>query len=172
MEIKMLVKKAKAGDKEALLQLIMKEHEKYYKLAYVYTKNPEDAMDALEDMIVILYNKINTLRKEDAFYSWSKTILVNSCKKILKRRNKLLYLDQWEQPDDRNSIKNSEEAMDLEGALNKLNEHQREAIKLRYYLDYDYKSIANITNVSLGTVKSRISTGIKKLKNLLIGGEV
>lgn len=168
----MLVKKAKAGDKEALLQLIMKEHEKYYKLAYVYTKNPEDAMDALEDMIVILYHKINTLRKEDAFYSWSKTILVNSCKKILKRRNKLLYLDQWEQPDDRNSIKNSEEAMDLEGALNKLNEHQREAIKLRYYLDYDYKSIANITNVSLGTVKSRISTGIKKLKNLLIGGEV
>ena len=99
-------------------------------------------MDALEDMIVILYHKINTLRKEDAFYSWSKTILVNSCKKILKRRNKLLYLDQWEQADDRNPIKNSEEAMDLEEALNKLNEHQREAIKLRYYLDYDYKSIA------------------------------
>lgn len=168
----MLVKKAKAGDKEALLQLIMKEHEEYYKLAYVYTRNPDDAMDALEDMIVILYHKINTLRKEDAFYSWSKTILVNSCKKILKTKNKLLYFDQWEQPDDRNSIKNSEEAMDLEGALNKLNEHQREAIKLRYYLDYDYKSIANITNVSLGTVKSRISTGIKKLKNLLIGGEV
>jgi DNA-directed RNA polymerase specialized sigma24 family protein len=37
-------------------------------------------MDAMEDMILKLYEKIDQLQKEDAFYSWSKTILVNHCK--------------------------------------------------------------------------------------------
>lgn len=66
-----MVQKAKQGDREALLQLIMQQKEDYYKLAYVYMKDPEDALDAMEDMIVILYQNIHRLRKEASFYSLS-----------------------------------------------------------------------------------------------------
>ena len=64
MDLKLLIKQAKKGDKEALLNLVMAQQVDFYKLAYVYMKDKEDAMDALQDMIVILYENISTLKKE------------------------------------------------------------------------------------------------------------
>jgi RNA polymerase sigma factor (sigma-70 family) len=46
-----------------------------------------------------------------------------------------------------------------------LNPHQKEAIQLKYFHDLDYQTIATITSVSIGTVKSRIFQGLKKLRN-------
>lgn len=89
MEVIRLVKKAKRGNKEALLQLIMNQKDDYFKLAYTYMGNQHDAMDAMEDMIVRLYENIHQLKKENSFYSWSKTILVNSCKSLLKNGKNL-----------------------------------------------------------------------------------
>ncbi|MGI6331385.1 MAG: RNA polymerase sigma factor [Zhaonellaceae bacterium] len=63
MELLDYVDKAKQGDQEALLQLIMAKRDEYYRLAYVYLKNQEDALDALEDMIVIVYEKLGGLRQ-------------------------------------------------------------------------------------------------------------
>ena len=61
------VKKAINGDKEALLKLIMSEKDNYYKLAYVYMKNEHDALDILQEMIVVLYKEIPKLKKLDSF---------------------------------------------------------------------------------------------------------
>ena len=87
MKVNHLVKQAQKGNKEALLQLIMADKDAYYRLAYTYMGNEHDAMDAMEDMIVTLYEKIDQLKKGEAFYSWSKTILVNRCKTLLRSYN-------------------------------------------------------------------------------------
>lgn len=166
----MLVKKVKQGDKDALLQLIIYQKEDYFKLAYVYMKNKEDALDAMEDMIVILYENIYKLKKNEAFYSWSKTILVNCCKKILKQKKKLISINAVEEGTYEGEFERKNDELLLDRHLRRLNDKHREAIKLRYFLDLDYQSIANILNIPLGTVKSRISIGLKKLKES-IGGE-
>ena len=88
MKVVRLVRKAKKGNKEALLQLIMDQQDDYYRLALTYMGNTNDAMDAMEEMIVSLYENLHQLKKETAFYSWSKTILVNRCKKMLKKQQK------------------------------------------------------------------------------------
>lgn len=62
LETKKLVEVAKKGDKEALIKLIMDKKQDYYKLAFVYTKNNEDALDPMEDMILILYENIKKLK--------------------------------------------------------------------------------------------------------------
>lgn len=62
METDLLVKRAKQGDKDALVELIMLQKQEYYKLAYAFLNNKEDALDALEDMIVILYERIDRLK--------------------------------------------------------------------------------------------------------------
>ncbi len=67
VETELLVKRAKLGDKNALVELIMQQNQEYYRLAYAFLSNKEDALDAMEDMIVILYEKIHQLRKGDAF---------------------------------------------------------------------------------------------------------
>lgn len=170
METYTLVKKSKEGDKDALVQLIMKEKESYYKLAYVYMKNREDAMDAMEDMIVILCENMHRLKKEDAFYSWSKTILVNCCKKLLRKNKKLISLDSMKEEVYEEDLSKKDDEIILENHLSKLNEKHQEVIKLKYFLDLDNKTIADIMKIPLGTVKSRISIGLKKLKESL-GGE-
>lgn len=170
MEIAALVKKAKKGDKEALLSLVMEQKHAYYKLAYVYMKNKEDALDALEDMILVLYENIHRLRKEDAFYSWSKTILVNCCKKYLRRSKKIVALEEVEQSFTE-SYEMTEQRIDLEQHLERLGEHHQEVIRLHYFLDLDYQSIADLLKIPIGTVKSRLSIGIKRLKESF-GGEV
>ncbi|MFH5183542.1 sigma-70 family RNA polymerase sigma factor [Paenibacillus sp. TAB 01] len=168
------VKQARKGDKEALLQLIMAEKDAYYRLAYSYMRNEADAMDVLEDMIVKLYEKIGQLKKAESFYSWSKTILVNQCKQALKRNNKLVPLDDRlaeneelkHQPAGASGNRQVEERIHLQALMDHLNNSQREAIRLKYYHDLDYGTIAAITRVSQGTVKSRIFQGLKKLRAL------
>ena len=182
MNVVRLVKKAKKGSKEALLQLVMAEKDAYYKLALTYMGNSHDAMDAMEDMIVKLYENIAQLKKEEAFYSWSKTILVNGCKALLRKQNKLVLMEQWHTANESGSdvalagslsdpYKDSEQQMDIQAMLLHVNEQQREAIRLKYFHDLDYESIANMTNVSVGTVKSRIFQGLKKLRKYYGGDD-
>ncbi|MDW0116686.1 RNA polymerase sigma factor [Sporosarcina thermotolerans] len=165
MNVVRLVKKAKKGNKEALLELIMAQQDDYYRLALTYTGNPHDAMDAMEDMIVSLYEKMHQLKKEDAFYSWSKTILVNRCKLMLKKQGKVVLLEEWEQHESsHNPHEQREQQLEIQDMLELVNDYQREAIQLKYLHDLDYETIAEITNVSVGTAKSRVFQGLKKIK--------
>ncbi|RIX52797.1 sigma-70 family RNA polymerase sigma factor [Paenibacillus nanensis] len=165
------VKKAQRGDKEALLQLIMADKDSYYRLAYSYMRNEADAMDALEDMIVKLYEKIGQLKKEESFYSWSKTILVNQCKLALRKNKRLKPLEDLQEQNKGqiaglSEYRQVDEQLHLQALMSHLNDDQREAIRLKYYHDLDYGTIAAFTRVSQGTVKSRIFQGLKKLRTL------
>jgi RNA polymerase sigma factor (sigma-70 family) len=172
MSVVRLVRKAKKGNREALLQLILAEKDDFYRLALTYMGNPHDAMDAVEDMIVKLFDHIHQLKKDDSFYSWSKTILVNQCKSMLRRQKRVVLVDDWSEayedklnqstPDF--SFQTSENRMDIESLLTHLNEHQKEAIQLKYFHDLEYEAIAEITQVPIGTVKSRIFQALKKLR--------
>lgn len=174
MEEKLLIKKAKKGDKEALITLIMNQKNEYYKLAYVYMKNKEDTLDSMQDMIVILYEKIHTLKKDEAFYSWSKTILVNTCKKMLKDNKKTVSIETIK--DQRQETykldDNLEDKIVLEKYLAHLNPIHEEVLRLKFILDLDYESISNLLNIPLGTVKSRVNTAMKTLKKSMEGDRV
>ena len=167
----MLVKKAKKGDQEALLKLVMEQKQEFYKLAFVYMKNEEDAMDAMQEMIVILYDNVSKLKNEEAFYSWSKTILVNCCKNDLRKKKKVIFLEDIKEEALEGTCENIDERLTIEMQVEQLNKKYKEIIKLRYYLDLDYKTIGELLKIPIGTVKSRLSTGIDKLKEK-IGGEL
>lgn len=175
MKVSRLVKQAQKGNKEALLELILAEQDAYYRLAYSYMRNEHDAMDAMEDMIVTLYEKLDQLQKGEAFYSWSKTILVNRCKTILRSKERFLPLEDEREPSlaalsSDNPYRHTESEMDMQVLLSHLNGRQREAIELRYVHDLPYQTIAEMTDAPVGTIKSRISQGKQKLK-AMIGGE-
>jgi RNA polymerase sigma factor (sigma-70 family) len=175
MNVVRLVKKAKRGSKEALMELIMAEKDDLYRLSFSYMGNQHDAMDVLEEMIVRLYENISQLKKEESFYSWSKTILVNLCKTTLRKKKKLVLIDDWQSSKEKEHAivsenNTSDQQMEIEEMLAILNDNQKEAIQLKYLLDYDYQTIAEMTNVPIGTVKSRVFQGLRKLKDHF-GGE-
>ncbi|MEM5817921.1 MAG: RNA polymerase sigma factor [Desulfitobacterium hafniense] len=158
------VKQAQNGDQEALIQLIMSQKEDYYRLAYVYMKNQEDSLDALEDMILKVFENIRTLKDAEAFFSWSKTILVNCCKQNLRKKNKVILLQELPEETYEEAFGIYEERMAFEAHLASLNSHYQEVLRLRFLLDMDYQTIADLLKIPLGTVKSRIHTGLQKLK--------
>lgn len=162
MDALKLVENAKQGDTQALIQLVMAQQQDYYRLAYVYMKNEQDALDAMEDMIIAVYENIHQLKKNESFYSWSKTILVNCCKKLWRKQNRLVSLDHVKE-EGHDAFEQTDEQMMLEAHLSRLHHKYQEVIKLRYYLGLDYQSIADLLNIPLGTVKSRISLGLDKL---------
>jgi len=164
------VKKAIDGDKEMLLNLILKEKDNYYKLAYFYMKNQHDALDILQEMIVIVYKEIPKLKKLSSFYIWSKKILVNLCKKELSKKNKFEEVDETLSLEEK-GFKETENKIYLKALIESLNEDQKEIIKLRFYLDYSYDEIAKLLDIPLGTVKSRINKGINRIRKN-IGGDI
>lgn len=163
-EIVQRVKRAKAGDKEVLIELIMSQKQEFYRLAYVFMKNSDDALDALEDMVLIVYENIKKLKDESAFYSWSKTILVNCCKKNLRRKDKVILFRAVPEGLPKDVFLEKDMQIDIEKHLEVLKQKYTEVLKLRYYLDMDYESIAVILKIPIGTVKSRIHTGLQLLK--------
>lgn len=165
-----LVGQARAGDKEALIQLVMDRKNEYYRLAYTYTGNREDSLDALQDMIVILFDNIRKLKDASAFYSWSKTILVNRCHAMLRKSGRIVTLDDRNEEAYHENYQARESRQDIMVCLDRLSIGQQEAIKLKYFMDMDYETIALATSVPVGTVKSRIFNGLARLKELL-GGE-
>lgn len=171
------VKRAKEGDKDELLKLIMDEKDNYYKLAYVYMKNKEDSLEVIQDMIIIIYKEISKLKKLNSFYSWSKTILVNLCKKELEKNKKIKAYESVIKNEveitleNEKDISNIQDSIYLKELIEKLNDKQKEVIKLRYFLDYSYEEIATILKIPIGTVKSRLNKGISKLRKD-IGGEI
>ena len=170
METTRLVKRAKKGDKEALLALIMNKKTDLYRLAFVYLKNPDDAQDALEDMIVTVYENIHTLRKNSAFHSWCRQILVNKCKRKLESGKRIVLTDAIDSQVD-GGIALADDQMTLDYYLNQIPELHRDVIRLKYLMDYDLKTIAGVLDIPVGTVKSRLSNGMKQLREVAKEGD-
>lgn len=170
MDTAQMVKQAKSGDKEALIALVMDRKDEYYRLAFTYTGSREDSLDALQDMIVILFQNIRRLRDASAFYSWSKTILVNRCRRMLRKKGRVVPLESRKEEGYQEKYPYSEARQDILAYLDCLNRGQQEAIKLKYFMDLDYETIARMTKVPVGTVKSRIFNGLAKLREMF-GGE-
>ena len=159
-----MIKRAKMGDKDVLIELIISQKQDYYRLAYIFMKNQDDALDAMEDMILKVYENIQRLKDETAFYSWSKTILVNCCKNNLRRKNRVILIRNPPEGSHDDVFHVKDEQLDMEKHLETLSQKFQEVLKLRYYLDMDYESMSAILKIPLGTVKSRIHTGLQKLK--------
>jgi RNA polymerase sigma-70 factor (ECF subfamily) len=162
-----LVARAKAGDKQALLDLVLAREREFFGLGFVYLRNEHDAADALQDMIVILYNRIGTLKKDEAFYSWANQILVRCCLTKLRANKRWFSLPEGfdgvvEQPGDT--------GLDLLAAVHRLPAAQRDVILLFYYRDMTFEDISEIQSCPVGTVKSRLHQGLKKLKGWLGDG--
>lgn len=167
MEKAFFIRKRDGLSREDMIDRVCKNRDSYYRLAYVYMKDHHDSMDAVEDMILVLMENIHKLRKSEAFDSWSKKILVNICKKTLKKRKSEISLEDIYSSSDGLSF---EDSIAVKQGIRELKPKYIEAIKLRYYLQLDYKSIGEILGIPVGTAKSRVSIGLKKLEKA-IGGD-
>ena len=163
-----LVAKAKKGDKDAFQQLITLEKEKLYRMAYMYVKTEQDALDVFQETIYQAYTSIQSLKSNRYFSTWITRILINTALAHIKKSNKVIPVNK-EMMEYLSGTNSEDEAqfLDLRNALHRLDEKYKTVLFLRYYDDLTVKEIAQLLKCPKGTVKTNIHRGLKRLKEML-----
>ncbi len=158
------------GDRKAFGMIVDKYGKKLFNAAYRVVNDQEDAMDATQSAFVKAYEKLDTFDSSYRFFSWIYRILVNESLNILNHRNHFNPLDS----DIIVTEKNPEEAYTdaelgshLQAALMELKPDYRVAIVLRHYQGLTYKEMGEIVGIAEKTVKSRLFSARRQLKDIL-----
>ncbi|NLG87042.1 MAG: sigma-70 family RNA polymerase sigma factor [Firmicutes bacterium] len=159
-------KRAKNGDGESFYKLLEPIKDKLYRVAVMYTRNEHDALDCVHDSIVKAMQSIDKLKQPQYFSTWITRITINTCKDYLRQTKNVKPHDmaEFENQLVYHSNVHIEENMVLYSALDNLTENEKELIAMRYMNDMSTKDIAQATQAPLGTVRSRLSRTIKKLR--------
>ena len=182
MDEEALIQQAKNGDVPSYNRLVLHYQQAVYNVAYRIMGEPQSAEDATQEAFISAYKSLNRFRGGN-FKSWLMRIVTNACYDELRRRKRRpqssldeLTADNESSAFLRSPVEGPEaqqqtvELMEaVEHRLQALPDDQRITAVLGDVEEYDYKEIAEITRVSLGTVKSRMSRARAKLRDCLQG---
>lgn len=146
-----------------LTVFLVENQERFYRLAYSYLQDREEALDAVQTAVCRALERQDSLREADAMRTWFYRILVNVCMDALRRR-KLVTLV----PPEALDTGSYEDPLPADGELAKrveaLPPEVSTIVKLRFYEELSLKEISDVTGCNLSTVKTRLYTGLKKLR--------
>lgn len=177
-----LIQQAKNGNVTAFNRLVFEYQQAVYNVAYRIMGEPQAAEDATQEAFISAYKSLNRFRG-GSFKAWLMRIVTNRCYDMLRRRKRRPQSSLDELTDINESFaflrdpnegpeafqQRAELVQAIERCLDELPDDQRITTVLCDVEGYDYKEIAEITSVSLGTVKSRISRARSKLRDCLQG---
>lgn len=161
-----LARKAVRGNPDAYGRLVSFYQEYLYKMAFLYMKNEQDALDLVGSTILKGYQNIRRLKKPEWFKTWLTRILINTAKDELK---KVVYYDDIDinMPSDRYQAVSFEEHMDLNSAIEQLPDRYRLVIVLKYFSELSVREISYIMDAPEGTVKAYLSRARDELRKIL-----
>lgn len=168
MEIE-AVKRAKEGNVDEIGKVILESMQSMYRVAFSILRTEEEISDAISNTVVIVFEKISTLKKEEFFKTWLTRILINECYKIYNQNKKIIYLENCNQSDF--SYDDTYADFETRNLVKKLEKDLREVVVLYYFEDFSVKEIAKSLKIPEGTVKSRLSRARKELEKELIKNE-
>jgi RNA polymerase sigma-70 factor, ECF subfamily len=133
--------------------------------AYRYAKHRTEAEDIAQDAMLRAWRKRDTLRNSEARKAWLGTIVRNEALREFARRRPAPTdtLEDWQGSEDARVVATVERA-DLHAALERLNERDRQLVRLRYDEDLTQEAIAGRLGIPLGTVKVRLHRVRAKLR--------
>jgi len=162
-----LIDRAKTGDRQAFAALFEQYRNLVYKTAYLMLDNTQDAEDALQEVFLQVHGSLASFDpRKGAFTTWLHRITFNFCLNHRRKRRPLSLEDVSIIP-----------AIEFPGAqlaeqesvllmLRALSDKQQAVIILRYYWELPYAEIAQILDIPLGTVKSRLDLALKTLRKM------
>jgi len=179
-----LIRRAKQGDMLAFEELILQHEKIVYNLALRMMNHSEDAQDISQEVFLKAYRSLQNFDERSAFSTWLYRITHNTCiDEMRKRKGKQCYsleeelesadgsmqrqvADAGDTPEE--SLMRKEQKSEILQALDTLSEEHKAAIILRDVKGMAYEEIAEILELSLGTVKSRISRARNQLKTEIL----
>lgn len=170
---------ARAGDQGAFEELVRLYEKRVLALTLRMCKNQEDAAEAAQEAFLAAWQGLGSFRGDSSFSTWLYRLASNACVDLLRREGKRrasLSLDDGELnldipasiPSPQEEAERRELRERIEEGLRALPPDYRAALVLREIQQLRYDEISQALGVDIGTVKSRISRGRKKLRSFLL----
>lgn len=149
---------------DKIVEYIIENQNKFYRLAFSYLRNQEDALDVVQNAVCKALEHYESLRNEQAVRTWFYRILVNESLLFLREKKKLPLAAAHENPELPYEEKGFELPYDFSSSLSCLDEDVQTIIRLRFFEELSLKEIAAVTDMNLNTVKAKLYRGLKLLK--------
>ncbi|HWL26015.1 MAG TPA: sigma-70 family RNA polymerase sigma factor [Ureibacillus sp.] len=163
-----LVKKAQQGDDQAFLKIFQQHQEDIYRMAFVYMKNQEDALDVVQEVAYQSFKNINTLKKPEYFKTWLMKITINCAINTINKNKKVVQLkSKYEEYMSAEVDENIPLSLSLQDVMECLQEDEKSVVLLRFYQTYTFKEISQSLEIPLGTAKSILYRALQKLRKRL-----
>jgi RNA polymerase sigma-70 factor, ECF subfamily len=167
-----LTRRSQAGDTEAFGELVTKYRAKILAMLYGMVRDENDAWDLAQEGFLQAWRSIHRFEGRSSFYTWLYRLTVNLAIESLRRkgRREEVELDDaipCSLPSPRANYQRNEIRQHINAALAQLSPEHRAVIVLKEIEDLQYQEIAEILNLSIGTVMSRLFYGRKKLQSML-----
>lgn len=143
---------------------IVENQQAYYRLAYSYVKNKENALDIVQEAVLKALRSIDRLDEVNYLKTWLYRIIVNTAIDFIRKHQRLSIMDDDILESHLPSSENELSDLDLQEAVDHLPPTYKTIIILRFFEDLKLEEIAEITGDNLNTVKTRLYTALRKLR--------
>lgn len=164
ISISQLITEAQKGDDGAFLKLFQQHEEDIYRMAFIYVKNQEDALDVVQEVAYRSFKNIKTLQKPEFFKTWLMKITMNAAINLLKKNNKTAFLPQELAEMITEENEDLPLALTLQDLIENLLVEEKSVVLLRFYKNHTFKEIAELMDIPLGTAKSILYRALHKLR--------
>ncbi|MFA9424280.1 MAG: RNA polymerase sigma factor, partial [Sedimentibacter sp.] len=131
---------------------------------YSYVRNVDDTLDIIQEAIFKAIVSLDNLKNPEYIRTWFYRILINSALDFLRKRKKLIVVDEeFISSFDCGSVDTYAD-IDLHKALDELPDNYRSIIVLRFFEDLKIEEIAEILDENVNTVKTRLYKSLEKLR--------
>jgi RNA polymerase sigma-70 factor, ECF subfamily len=167
-----LTRRSQAGDTEAFGALVTKYRTKIFTVIYGMVRNEHDASDLAQQGFVKAWQSIHRFKGRSSFYTWLYSITMNVTIESLRQKGRREEIELNEAipsslPDPRVNCQRSEIREQVHAALAELSPEHREVLVLKELDGLRYHEVAEVLNLSVGTVMSRSFYARKHLQSLL-----
>ena len=146
-------------------EIILDNYNQYYRLAYSYVHNADDAEDIVQNGAYKALRGSASLRNKEYAKTWVYRIMLNEIFDFLRKPKMESYEARKEESviEDEH-VEDTYADIDLQCALDALPAQEKVIVEMRYFEDKKLEEIADILNENLSTIKSRLYRSMKKLR--------
>ena len=164
-----IVERARSGDREAFSELARTSITRLYAVATLILRDSDRAQDVVQEALVLAWQDIHALRDADAWDAWLHRLTVRACYKAAhkERRRNLNEVQVDIDPEFVGAVDISISVAErdrLEREMGRLPIELRAVMVVHYYLDLPISRAAEVLDIPVGTVKSRLHHGLATLR--------
>lgn len=173
MEQEELVRKAMKGDDQAYETLFEKYAGMIYRIAFLYVKKKEDALDVVQETAYRSFKSIRGLKEPAHFKTWLTKIAINCSLDVLRQQNTFMPVVP-EELEPAVLVENGDIplSLTLQDLLERLDANEKGVIVLRFYQGYTIQAISEILQIPLGSTKTLLYRGLQKLRKNMERGDL